>query len=205
MRFEANHHPRGWITRSARLVDAALTLASRGRAAVRGYASVSRFGGRGSNFRFDPMGTYSYESIFIGDDVNLGVGATLLATRSKIVIGNHVLFGPGVTIRGGNHRFDIVGRYIDSIQDSEKRPGDDPGVVIQDDVWVGGNATILGGVVVGRGAVIAASAVVVGDVAPYSIVGGVPARVIGERFSKSEVVMHERMLYGSPPEPPPKS
>lgn len=106
------------------------------------------------------------------------------------------MFGPGVTIRGGNHRIDLVGRYMDSVGEDEKRPEDDPGVVIEDDVWVGGNATILAGVRVGRGSVIAASAVVTKDVPPNTIVGGNPARVIRNRFDADDLAIHEA-LYDS--------
>ncbi|WP_122263015.1 acyltransferase [Ornithinimicrobium cerasi] len=161
---------------------------------VRGYATVGRFASHGDHFEFDPDGTYSYDTIHVGHHVNLGTGPTLLATRSTIRIGDHVMFGPGVTIRGGNHRFDLVGRYIDTVSDAEKRPEDDPGVVIEDDVWVGGNATILGGVTVGRGSVIGASAVVTKDVPSYSIVGGNPAKVIRNRFTPNQVTEHEAAI-----------
>jgi acetyltransferase-like isoleucine patch superfamily enzyme len=121
----------------------------------------------------------------------------LLATRAEIRIGSHVMFGPGVTIRGGNHRFDLLGRYVDTITDMEKRTEDDLGVLIEDDVWVGGNATILHGVKVGRGSIIGASAVVTRDVPPYSIAVGNPARVIGRRFTDEEIARHEAALAGS--------
>lgn len=190
MRFHAKQPPT-MVVRLARVLDLALGAGGRLRRAVRGYATVGRFGSHGDWFDFDPDGTYSYGSIHVGHHVNLGTRPTLLATRSEIRIGNHVMFGPGVTIRGGNHRFDIPGRYIDTIGDDEKRPQDDPGVVIEDDVWVGGNATILGGVTVGTGSVIAASAVVTKDVPPYSIVGGNPARVIRDRFTPEELAAHQ--------------
>lgn len=193
MRFDADR-PAPWLAAVARPVDAVFTLAGRFRRAVRGYATVGRFAARGEDFSFDPDGIYSYGTIYVGDHVNLGTGPTLLATRSTIRIGNHVVFGPGVTVRGGNHRFDMVGRYIDSVGDDEKRPQDDLGVVIEDDVWVGGNATILGGVTVSRGSVIGASAVVTKDVPAYSIVGGNPARVLRARFTDDEVAAHERAL-----------
>lgn len=54
-------------------------------------------------------------------------------------------------------------------------------VTVEDDVWIGMNCTILPGVTIGRGAIVAAGAVVRSDVAPYTIVGGVPAREIGRR------------------------
>jgi acetyltransferase-like isoleucine patch superfamily enzyme len=179
---------------AARSLAAVGFSVSRVRRAIKGYATVGRFGERGSHFDFDPDGDYSYSTIFIGDHVNLGARPTMLATRSRIVIGNHVLFGPQVTVRGGNHRFDLVGRYIDSVEDDEKRPSDDPGVVIEDDVWVGGNATILGGVTIGRGSIVAASAVVTKDVARYSVVAGSPARQVGRRFTDEEVKRHEAAL-----------
>lgn len=62
-----------------------------------------------------------------------------------------------------------------------------PKVIIEDDVWIGCNAVIKQGVHIGKGAVIAAGAVVVKDVSPYTIVGGVPAKVIKQRFT-SDIV-----------------
>jgi acetyltransferase-like isoleucine patch superfamily enzyme len=54
-------------------------------------------------------------------------------------------------------------------------------IVIEDDVWIGHGAVILKGVTLGQGSIIAASAVVTKDVSPYSIVGGIPAKIIGSR------------------------
>lgn len=68
-------------------------------------------------------------------------------------------------------------------------------VVIGHDVWIGHQATVLPGVVVGNGAVIAASAVVTRDVPPYSIVGGVPARVIRPRFTAPVVERLQRISW----------
>lgn len=190
MRFDSGQ-PAPMLALAARIVHAFFVLGGRARRAVKGCATVRRFASRGDSFVFDPDGTYSYESIHVGNHVNLGAGATLLATRSEIKIGNHVMFGPGVTIRGGNHRFDVIGRYIDSIRDDEKRTVDDPGVVIEDDVWIGGNATILGGVTVGRGSVVGASSVVTRSVAAYKVVGGNPAKVLQDRYTPDQIAAHE--------------
>ena len=80
------------------------------------------------------------------------------------------------------------------VTDNEKRPEDDRDVIIEDDVWIGAKTTILKGVTIGRGAVIAAGALVVKNVEPYSIVGGVPARFIKMRFSPEEIESHEKAL-----------
>lgn len=149
----------------------------------------------GRNFRFDPDGIYSFHTISVGDDVFLGLRPVILATRAQIRIGNHVMFGPEVTIRGGNHRTDLVGRFMKSVPELEKRPEDDLGVNIEDDVWVGTRAIILHGVTIGRGAIVAAGSVVTKSVPPYAIVAGVPARVIRFRWDVSTILEHEVFLY----------
>ena len=153
------------------------------------------FGSYGTNFRFDPDGDYTYRTIHAGDDVNLGMRPTMAATRSTIRIGNKVMFGPEVSIHGGNHRTDLSGRFMFDVTEAEKRPEDDLGVVIGDDVWVGARAVILHGVTIGRGAIVAAGAVVTRSVPPYAIVGGVPAKVIRFRWDVETILGHEAILY----------
>ena len=153
----------------------------------------SLFKKTGRNVVFDPFGVYSFETISIGDDVYIGPGAVLSASESSIDIGNKVMFGPNVTIMGGDHNTSVIGKYMYDIK--EKRPEDDLPVVISDDVWLGTGCTILKGVTIGEGAIVAAGALVVKDVPPYTIVGGVPAKVLKERFSKEELKNHKKMLY----------
>lgn len=152
----------------------------------------------GNNFRFDPDGTYTFNTISVGDNVNLGLRPILIASRSRIAVGDNVMFGPEVTIRGGNHRIDIVGQPMIATDDHQKRPNDDKGVVIEDDVWIGTRAVVLHGVIVGRGSVVGAGSVVTRSVAPYSIVAGNPARQVGMRFTLDEIRRHEAAMY--PPE-----
>lgn len=154
-----------------------------------------RFKFLGPDVWFDPNGTYTYESISVGAHSNLGLRPILMASRSAITIGAYVMFGPEVTIRGGNHCIDVLGKRMIEVTDQEKQASDDQGVVIEDDVWVGTRAIILHGVTIGRGSVIAAGAVASRSVAPYTIVGGVPAREIGRRFSIDEILQHEAAIY----------
>ncbi len=156
------------------------------------------FGSHGKDFSFDPDGQYSYKTIHVGDDVSLGYLPILLATRSRIEIGSKVMFGPEVTILGGNHTTNYVGRFMVDVRDSEKRPEDDLEVVIEDDVWVGTRAIILHGVTIGRGSIIAAGAVITRSVPPYAIAGGLPARVLKFRWDVDTILRHEESLY--PPE-----
>ena len=134
------------------------------------------------------------KNVFIGNNVAIGADARIMCTRAKVYIGDNVMFGPNVTCITGGHRTDIIGRYMISITDAEKRSEDDRDIVFVGDNWVGSNVTILRGVTVGEGAVIAAGAVVTKDVPPYSIAGGVPAKVIKMRFTDEEILEHKRLL-----------
>ncbi len=92
-----------------------------------------------------------------------------------VTVGNMVRIGPRVNITTNNHIFRDRSRAImDQGADFGK-------IVIEDDVWIGANVTILPEVTIGHGAVVGAGAVVTKDVAPFSIVAGVPAKVIGVR------------------------
>lgn len=133
-------------------------------------------------------------NIYVGDDVSFGEHTQIMTTRAKVILGNHIMFAPGVTIVTGNHQINIVGKYMSEVTDLDKQSCDDESVVINDDVWIGCNVVILKGVTVGKGVVIAAGAVVTRDVPEYSIVGGNPAKVIRSRFTKEQIIDHERFL-----------
>ena len=152
------------------------------------------FSRHGKRFIFDPRDDFSFKNIEVGDYVSIGGGAEFLAAKSKIIIGNKVMFGPKVTIIGGRHNTSVMGKYMYDAHD--KRPDDDLGVVFEDDIWVASCAIILRGVRVGRGSIIAAGALVNKSVLPYTIVGGVPAKKISVRFGDVETIMaHEAALY----------
>lgn len=105
----------------------------------------------------------------IGDNCWFNTGATLI-DDGLIIIGKSVLLGPHVTISTAGHPIDPYVRES-SAQFSAT-------VTIGDRVWIGANATILPGVTVGDGSVIAAGSVVNKNVPPMTVVGGVPAKVI---------------------------
>lgn len=147
----------------------------------------------GKGFIFDPFGNYTYENISVGDDVFIASGATFLSTNSTISIGSKVMFGPNVTIIGGDHNSSCIGRFMFDV--IEKIPENDLPIVIENDVWVGSGAIILKGVRIGRGSIVAAGSLVLREVPPYSIVGGIPAKVLKPRWSTEEILRHESLLY----------
>lgn len=133
------------------------------------------------------------KNIHIGSDIGLGSRNTFMCTRAKIYIGDHVMTGPNVTMITGGHRYDIKGRSMKSVGNDEKLPENDQDIRLGGDNWIGANATILKGVTVGEGAIVAAGAVVTEDVPPYSIVGGVPAKVIKMRFKTNKIENSHRV------------
>lgn len=161
------------------------------------YIHRSRFAKCGKNVTFFPLNSsFRYENIEIGNDVQINEGASFLLYIAKLHIGNKVLFGPNVTIRGGIHPYYKFGKFIYDIGENEKNPEDDKDVFIHDDVWIGCNVTILKGVTIGRGAIVAAGAVVTKNVMPYTIAGGVPAKKIGNRFKNfDEAIYHDKKLF----------
>ena len=149
----------------------------------------------GTDVNFSPVNSvFTYSSMSVGDHVSIGYNADFVATRSKIIIGDHVIFAPHVSIRGGDHRFDIPGRFIDSIKDEDKLPQNDADIIFEGDNWIGMNVTILKGVTIGFGSIIAAGSVVNKSVPPYSVVGGIPAKVLKMRFTEDEIRMHETKI-----------
>lgn len=107
----------------------------------------------------------------VGSAVYANAGLMLI-DDSPITIGDGVMFGPRVMISTAGHP---VHPAVRPHGEQFSAP-----VVIEDDVWVGGNVTILPGVTIGRGSVVAAGAVVTANVPPMTVVGGVPARVLRE-------------------------
>lgn len=136
-------------------------------------------------------------NLSVGEGTSIPKGAVFYCTKAPLTIGKKVIFGPRPTIITGDHRTDLIGRYIIDITDKDKLPENDAPVVIEDDVWCGANVTILKGVTIGRGSVVAAGAVVTKSFPPYSIIGGVPARLLKMRFTPEEIEEHEKQLYHS--------
>jgi acetyltransferase-like isoleucine patch superfamily enzyme len=112
----------------------------------------------------------------------------------KLRIGNFVSITDGAQVLlGGNHpanwvstfpfraRFALEGAFRDGM------PASNGDVVIEHDVWIGANCTILSGVTIGCGAIVASGSVVTGRVPPYAIVGGVNAKIIRYRFSQDVI------------------
>lgn len=131
--------------------------------------------GKGSSIH---MGTrfYNPRNISVGEDSIIGEKA-VLDGRDKLIIGNHVDIASEVMIYNSEHN--VNSEHFAAVENVVCEL-----VIIEDYVFVGPRVIILPGVKIGKGAIVGAGAVVTKEVPPYAIVGGVPAKIIGERRNK---------------------
>ncbi len=109
--------------------------------------------------------------VVIGNNTRIGIHNTIIG---PVKIGSEVNLAQGVVISGLNHRFDDISSTINALGVETAQ------VEIADDVWIGANSVVTAGVKIGTHSVVAAGSVVTKDVPPYTVVAGVPAKVIKE-------------------------
>jgi acetyltransferase-like isoleucine patch superfamily enzyme len=128
-----------------------------------------------------------HRDIVIGSDVGIGHNCLL---QCDLLIGNKVLIAANVAMVGSDdHRTDLVGT---AMWDAGR--GDARRVIVEDDVWIGHGAIILSGSRIGRGSVIGAGALIVGDVEPYSVMVSGKAQLLRGRFSPEDAARHDAIL-----------
>jgi virginiamycin A acetyltransferase len=144
----------------------------------------------------DPDGATEFESrnvLYAYGPERLEIGrycALAEGVRFLMAGGNHAMLGPS-TFPFGIFGGEWAERTMDLVMGAESR-GD---TVVGSDVWLGYRTLVMPGVSIGHGAVVAAGSVVVGDVPPYAIAGGNPARVLRVRYSEEEVATLLRVAW----------
>lgn len=129
----------------------------------------------GKGLRIADMVTIKFpEHITVGDHVSFNE-YDWIDGNGEIIIGNYVSIGPRVSLVSFEHGHDDLETPI------KRQPKVLGKIVIEDNVWIGAGAMIRSNVTIGTGSIIGAGAVVLEDVPPYSVVGGVPARVLKKR------------------------
>jgi len=119
----------------------------------------------------------------IGNRCALNHNVFISANGGKIVIGSNVLVGPNVVFRAADHVFEKIELPI---RDQGHRYGE---IIIEDDVWLASNIVVTSGVTIGKGAIVVAGSVVTKDVPQFSIVGGVPAKIIKYRDGRESSLL----------------
>jgi acetyltransferase-like isoleucine patch superfamily enzyme len=115
-------------------------------------------------------------TITIGDNCSINPYTVLYGHGNGLSIGNNVLIAAHCVIVPANHIYQRTDIPI-NMQDVESK-----GVIIEDDVWIAAGCQVLDGVTIGKGSIVAAGSVVNKSVEPYSIVGGVPAKLLKKRI-----------------------
>jgi acetyltransferase-like isoleucine patch superfamily enzyme len=145
-------HPKAYVQLSSKIGFGPKTT-------IRQYAIITTSGGR----------------IIFGRGCELGQFSIIAAKTKDVKIGDHVRIGPHVNIVATNRNYKLRNTLI------VMQGITDRGITIGNDVWIGAGSIILDGVNISDGVVVAAGTVVNKDVPAYTIVGGVPAKIIGER------------------------
>ncbi len=134
------------------------------------------------------------KKLFVEDYVKIRYGLTVInAKEESVYIRKYTEIAPDVTIVTNSHRSTVgIPQVILGESHINDKSAD---VIIGEDVWVGTRVTILAGVTLGRGCIVAANALVTKSVPPYALVAGMPARIIGVKFSLADIERHEEALY----------
>jgi len=137
--------------------------------------------------------------IEIGYATTLGYNNFL---HGKVSLGKYCQLGADVALHATNHPSNYMTTYINKnlFNGDLKDLKTNKEIIIGHDVWIGHNALVLGNVTIGNGAIIAGGAVVTKNVAPYSVVAGVPAKEIKKRFSEKIISEIETLAWWDLPE-----
>ena len=138
------------------------------------------------------------KNVFFYEGCNIA-RAIISTTHGRFIVKKEAGIAEGLMVRTGYHMI-VKGHFHHEITDEYKiNSGElskyDGDIIVGEDAWIGCNVTLLYGAIIGRGATIAAGAVVNKEVPPYSIWGGVPAKHIKFRWNIEEIMEHEEMLY----------
>lgn len=140
-----------------------------------------------------PNSLINPKNIFIYGNVCIG-NACISALNAKFIVKEGCTLATGLNVQTGNHAR-CIGTFVGDITEANKPEGYDQDVVVEEDVWIGSNVTLLSGVMIGRGTTVAAGAVVSKSMPPYCVCGGIPARFIKFYWTIDQILEHEKKLY----------
>lgn len=142
---------------------------------------------------------YNKNNLYMEENTSIGEDSVIMNPRASFIMKKYSFSARELLVIDGNH-MPVVGMPMimvtDEIKDSLSEGAlYNKSVIVEEDVWIGARVTLLSGVTIGRGSIVAAGAVVTKDVPPYSIVGGVPAKIIKQKWTIDQIREHENKVY----------
>lgn len=152
-------------------------------------AKFGHFGKNASLAR--PCDLKNPKNIYLYDFARIGCRSTIMTMgNSRFIMKQYSGTAEGLVVVTSNHRQHIGQFRLGNNDDNEYKD-----IIVEEDVWIGINVTLLAGAHIGRGAIIGACSVVTKEIPPYAVAVGNPAKVIKFKWSIDDILKHERMLY----------
>lgn len=153
---------------------------------------VCRFGRIGANSEVGiPADLKGPQNIFVGNNSRIGPRSAILSVgKGLFICGNNCEIAENVSIIASNHKQPVGAIHIGDNGNNEYK-----NVVLEDDVWVGMNSTLLPGTYLSRGCIVGACSVCSGHYPPYAVIAGNPAKIIKFKYSVENILKHEHKLY----------
>ncbi|MBV3927261.1 galactoside O-acetyltransferase [Bacteroides thetaiotaomicron] len=134
-------------------------------------------------------------NVFLYDNTNILPGFIFISHRGQFFFHQGSAAAQNLTVVTDSHIRKVGKLFKDEELFYKYKDNISENVVVEEDVWIGTNVTLLPGVTIGRGSNVGAGTVIRGKVPPYSIVSGNPGKVIGFTFTPEEIIEHEKALY----------
>lgn len=152
----------------------------------------SLFGHFGKNASIArPCDLKNPKNIYLYDFARIGCRSTIMTMgNSRFIMKQYSGTAEGLVVVTSNHRQHIGQFRLGNNDDNEYKD-----IIVEEDVWIGINVTLLAGAHIGRGAIIGACSVVTKEIPPYAVAVGNPAKVIKFKWSIDDILKHESMLY----------
>lgn len=153
-----------------------------------------KLGQRGMGCIFEyPSVIGNPSQVYLHDFTRLQRNHKILNYTGKFVMKEYSAAAINLTVVTGNHTPTVgIPQYLSGPSHVNDRETD---VIVEEDAWLGTNVTLIAGAYIGRGAVVGAGSIVNKDIPPYAIVVGVPAKIVGVKFSIEQILKHEQILY----------
>ena len=131
------------------------------------------------------------QNIFLGKNVYIGSRSTFMTVgEGRCYIKDQSGAAEGLTVICSTHE-QKAGAFLERTNNDNIYYD----IIVEEDVWLGANVTLLPGTKIGRGAIVGAGTVIRSKIPPYAIIYGNPAKIVGFKFNPEEVIMHEKRLY----------